>query len=427
MSDTRERGSRHVWNPMARMADVLGQQRVWVRGEGSTLYDEDGRAYLDACASLWYANVGYGRTEIADAVAAQLRELHAWMLFGPNLVPAAVDLAERLAGLTPGDLDRIYLTCGGSESVEIAIKVARQHHRLRGAAARTKIIARRGTYHGSTLGALSATGTPHNRRMYEPLVPGFRHVDPFSLDDLEEAIELESPDTVAAVLVEPSLAASGVHFPPADYLPGVRELCDRHGILLVSDEVICGFGRTGTWFGVDHYDVVPDLITMAKGLSSGYQPLGAVAISERVFAPFAADTPDAGFYSGNTYAGHAACCVAGLVNIDIIEREGLLERSVVNGELLAEALAPLDGLDLVDEVRAGPGLIAGIGLRLPLAAEVAAAAFERGVIVRALTADALTISPPLIITAAEIERLATVLQQAVAHVHPLVHNGGGTT
>jgi len=415
MSDLRSRGSRHVWNPMSRMSDVVDRQRVWVRGEGSTLYDETGRGYIDAIASLWYQHVGYGRTEIAEAVDRQLRTLPTWMLFGANLNPPAVELAERLAALTPGDLDRMYFTCGGSESVETAIKIARGYHRLLGQPGRYKLIARHGTYHGSTLGALSATGTRHNRTLFEPLVPGFRHVEPFSLSALEEMIAFEGPDTVAAVLVEPSLAASGLRFPPDDYLPAVRALCDEHGILLIGDEVICGFGRTGTWFGVDHWQVVPDLITMAKGMSSGYLPIGGVAVSGQVVEPFASsESPDRSFNSGNTYAGHAACCAAALENLDIIEREGLIDRSARLGTWLLETCRRLDASGLVSEVTGGRGLAIGVHLRRPVAAEVAAVAFELGVIVRPLTPTIVTLSPPLVITTSELDVVVAALEEALA-------------
>ena len=243
--DTRALASRYVWNPMSRMSDVFGRQRIWVRGEGSRLFDSEGRSFIDGCASLWYVNVGYGRSEIVDAVSRQMLELPAWMLFGPNVAPVTVELAERLASLTPGDLNRIYFSCGGSESNEIAFKIARQYFRLRGEPGRYKVISRRGSYHGSTFGALSATGTAQNRKMFEPLVPGFRHVSPDSIEALNEAIAFEGPETIAAMIVDPSAAASGVHFPTAGYLAEVREICSRHGILLIADEVICGFGRTG--------------------------------------------------------------------------------------------------------------------------------------------------------------------------------------
>ena len=231
MTDSvRERGDRHVWNPMSRMSDVLGRQRDLVRGSGSTLFDESGRGYIDACASLWYVHVGYGRDEIVAAVERQLSQLPSWMLFGPNLNRPAVDLAERLAALTPGDLNRMDFTCGGSEAVETAIKIARQYFRLLSQPGRYKVIARRGSYHGSTFGALSATGTRHHRQMFEPLVPGFRHIDPFSISALRETIALEGPDTIAAMIVDPCVAASGIHLPQDDYFQTVRDVCSEHGI-----------------------------------------------------------------------------------------------------------------------------------------------------------------------------------------------------
>ena len=435
MTDSvRERGDRHVWNPMSRMSDVLGRQRVWVRGAGSTLFDESGRGYIDGCASLWYVHVGYGRAEIVAAVQRQLSELPSWMLFGPNLNPPAVDLAERLANLTPGNLNRMYFTCGGSEAVETSIKIARQYFRLLGQSGRYKVIARRGTYHGSTFGALSATGTPRNREMFEPLVPGFRHVDPFSLSDLRETIAFEDPDTIAAVIVDPCAAASGIHFPQDDYFRQVRDVCSEYGILLIADEVVCGFGRTGTWWGLDHWDVTPDLITMAKGMSSGYLPVGAVAVSDTIVEAFAsADAPDRTFMNGNTYAGHAACCAAALANINIIEREGLVERSAELGAELfhacRDALSPL-----VREVRGGRGLAVGIDLHGESsdnpAGRVAGTAFDRGVLVRALTPTVITLSPPLVVTSAEIEEIVAAVAagcQSLGHSELSAHCSPGSS
>jgi putrescine aminotransferase len=415
MSDLRARGSRHVWNPMSRMSDVLDRQRVWVRGEGSLLFDEDGRAFIDGCASLWYANVGYGRREIVEAVERQMSELPAWMLFGPNLTPATVELAERLAALTPGDLNRMYFTCGGSESVEIAFKIARQYCRLSGQGRRYKILARRGSYHGSTFGALSATGTPANRSMFEPLVPGFRHVAPFSTEALAETIEFEDPETIAAMIVDPASAASGIRFPADDYFAEVRRICSDHGILLISDEVICGFGRTGTWFGLEHWGVVPDLIAMAKGLSSGYLPVGAVAVSDRVVEAFASGAPpDRSFMSGNTYAGHATCCAAALANIEIIERERLLDRSAAEGARLFDLCKRFEDSPLVKEVRGGRGLAVGIELEDELAGPVAEGAFDLGVLVRPLTPSVITVSPPLVITPEEVTAIANAVGAALS-------------
>jgi adenosylmethionine-8-amino-7-oxononanoate aminotransferase len=401
------------------MSDVFGQQRIWVRGEGSRLFDAEGRSFIDGCASLWYVNAGYGRSEIVDAVTRQMSALPAWMLFGPNVAPATVELAERLASLTPGDLNRIYFSCGGSESNEMAFKIARQYFRLRGEHGRYKVISRRGSYHGSTFGALSATGTAQNRKMFEPLVPGFRHVAPDSIDELVEAIELEGAETVAAMIVDPSAAASGIRFPPEGYLSEVREICSRHGILMIADEVICGFGRTGTWFGVDHWEVTPDMITMAKGMSSGYLPIGGVAVSSEVVEPFTSSDPavNSSFMSGNTYAGHATCCAAALANIAIIERDNLLTKSSLRGTQLFDLCREFESSPLVSGVSGGRGLAVGIELNddqvSDPAIRIAAAAYSCGVIVRPLTRTIITLSPPLIITAEEINEIGDALAYAL--------------
>jgi adenosylmethionine-8-amino-7-oxononanoate aminotransferase len=341
------------------------------------------------------------------------------MLFGPNVAPVTVGLAERIASLTPGDLHRVYFSCGGSESNEMAFKIARQYFRLRGEPGRFKVISRRGSYHGSTFGALSATGTSQNRQMFEPLVPGFCHVAPDSIEALIEAIEFERPETIAAMIVEPSAAASGVRFPPEGYLSEVREICSRHGILMIADEVICGFGRTGTWFGVDHWGISPDMITMAKGMSSGYLPIGGVAVSATIVDPFTVSDPavDAAFMSGNTYAGHATCCAAALANIEIIERENLLYESSVRGAQLFDLCREFERSPLVLSVTGGRGLAVGIEFsdeRVPdPAIRVASAAYNRGVIVRALTRTIVTLSPPLIVTAEEVNEIAECMSQAI--------------
>jgi putrescine aminotransferase len=250
--------------------------------------------------------------------------------------------------------------------------------------------------------------------MFEPLVPGFRHVAPFSTEALLETIEFEGPETIAAMVVDPAAAASGIRFPADDYFVEVRRICSDYGILLISDEVICGFGRTGTWFGLEHWGVVPDMITMAKGLSSGYLPVGAVAVSDRVVEVFASDAPpDRSFMSGNTYAGHATCCAAALANIEIIEREQLLERSAAEGARLFDLCRQLESSPLVKEVRGGRGLAVGIELNEDVAGAVAAAAFDRGVLVRPLTSTVITVSPPLIVTPEEVTAIVDAVGAAL--------------
>lgn len=422
LTTVQHQASRHLWNPMARMADVIGQQRVWVTGKGSLLYDERGREFVDGCGGLWYANVGYGREEIVEAVSRQMRALPAWMLFGNNVTPSTAELAERLAGLTPGDLNHVYFTTGGAEAVETAFKISRQYFKLEGQATRYKVICRRGAYHGSSFGALACTGTPHNRRMFEPLPSGFVHVDPFSLEDLETAIAFESPETIAAFLFDPVMAAAGLRLPEDDYFRRVGDLCAQHGILLIADEIVSAFGRIGEWFGVSRWHVVPDIIVMAKGLTSGYLPLGGVAVSERIFEPFASrDNVDAGFFQGPTYSGHATCCAAGLANIAILEEEALLQRSRDEGVYLHEALLEaVSSSASVREVRSGGGLVAAVELDAPaasgIAQEISDRAFDHGALIRPLTGNTLTFSPPLVISREQIDRLCDALRAALGSV-----------
>lgn len=428
--NAREVAQSHFWNPMARLPDVMGKQKVWVRGEQSTVYDEKGRAFIDATASLWYMNVGYGRQEIVDAVAEQMKSLAAYGLFGDNLTLPPVELAELVASLAPGDLNRTFFACDGSEAVETAIKIARQHFRLVGEPYRYKIIARRTSYHGVTLGALGATGTVRNRRRFDPLPIGFLHVPPLDPTALEELIEFEGADTVAAFIAEPIMGAAGVVVPPDDYFPRVHEICQRNGILLISDEVISGFGRLGHWFGIEHWNVVPDLMTMAKGITSGYIPLGAVAVSDKVAAPFLdPDDPDNGFFHGNTYSGHATACAAAIANIEIIRREGLVERARDNGTYLHEALSEaMSDQSLVKEVRGGVGLMAAVNLDASessqISRDVAREAYERGVLVRPMTGNTVTLSPPFVIEREEIDQVADALHHAVANVSASLSAGG---
>ncbi len=428
-SDVRASATRHLWNPMARMAAVVGNQRVLVRGHGSTIWDEDGREYIDAQGSLWYANVGYGREEIAASVARQLGELHAYGLFGDVVTPPPAKLARRLSQYTPTGIDHFFFTSGGSEAVETAFKIARQYHRLQGAPDRVKIISRRGSYHGVSYGALSATGTRRNRSGFEPLAPGFVQVPALSFDALQETVEYEGPETIAAIITEPVMGAAGVVFPPSGYLEAIRSMCSDLGILWIADEVICGFGRMGYWFGVEHWGLVPDMITMAKGISSGYMPLGAVAVGNDVYEPFLdADNAANGFFHGYTYSGHAGACAAAEANLDIIEREELLAHSAAQGSYLAERLLNSSAIAKRSvDIRAGVGLLAGIELAVPttsaIAVRVARTAYDLGVLVRPMTGNTLTLSPPLVITRSEIDHVVDVIGRAIDENLGSVHGG----
>jgi adenosylmethionine-8-amino-7-oxononanoate aminotransferase len=334
-SELQEKARRHLWMHFTRMGGYDGQHEIpiIVRGEGSYVYDEHDKRYLDGLSALFCVNAGHGRTEMGEAAARQSEKLAFytnWSYAHPN----AIALAERIAGLTPGDLNRVFFTSGGSEAVESAWKLSRQFHKLNGDPLRTKIISREVAYHGTTFGALSITGITPLRTAFEPLVPGAHHVpntndyrwpegrDPlWAADAIEQMIEFQGPETVAAVILEPVQNSGGCFVPQDGYWQRVREICDRHGVLLIADEVICSWGRLGHYFGVDRFGVVPDMITTAKGLTSSYAPMGACIVSDRVAEPFMNDTQM--FTHGITFGGHPVSAAVAMANLDIFEREDL--------------------------------------------------------------------------------------------------------
>jgi len=386
-----ESARRHLWR---HFAPVGGDDElpVFVRGDGCSLWDTEGRRHLDALSSLFCVNAGHGRAELAEAAGAQAREL-AYATTWDTAHPRAIELAERIAGLAPGDLDRVFFTSGGSESVESALKLARAHHRLRGEPSRVKVIARELAYHGTTFGALSATGLPSARTPFEPMMPGGCHVphtdlyrapegrDPlWAADAIEKRILFEGPGTVAAVILEPVQNSGGCLPPPPGYFARARDICDRHGVLLISDDTICGWGRLGTWFGAQRFDLVPDIITTAKGLTSAYVPMGAMIVSERVAEPFVESGEP--FAHGLTFGGHPVAAAVALANLDVIEREDLLGHVRRHEADLKATLEGLLDIPIVGDVR-GAGYFWGIELvadqatREPFSPEVAHELTER--------------------------------------------------
>jgi hypothetical protein len=344
---------------------------VIVRGEGCYVYDEQGNRYLDGLSALFCVNVGHGRAEIGEAMAAQAGELGFYTNWS-YAHPRAIELAARVASYAPGDLNRVFFTSGGSEAVESALKLARNYHRLRGDGQRHKVIAREIAYHGTSLGALSATGITALRAQFEPLTPGGCHVPNtneyhwpegrdrlWAADRIEERIEFEGPETVAAVILEPVQNAGGCFTPQDGYFQRVREICDRHGVLLISDEVICSWGRLGHWFGCERYDYRPDMVTTAKGLTSAYAPMGAVIVSDAIAEPFMEGTTT--FSHGFTFGGHPVAAAAAMANLDIFEREGINEHvRAKEGEFRA-MLEGLRELPIVGDVR-GAGFFQAIEL-----------------------------------------------------------------
>ena len=368
----------HLWMHFARqsvMEDGHGVPII-VRGEGHRVWDIQGKEYIDGLAGLFTVNAGHGRKRLADVAARQAEQL-AFFPIWSYAHPSAIELADRLAGYAPGDLGRVFFTTGGGEAVETAFKLAKYYWKLRGKPTKHKVISRSIAYHGTTQGALALTGIPEMKAMFEPLTPGGFRVPntnfyraPEHGDDLEafgqwaadriaEMIEFEGPDTVAAVFLEPVQNAGGCFPPPPGYFQRVREICDEYDVLLVSDEVICAFGRIGQWFACDEYGYVPDMITCAKAMTSGYSPIGACIVSEKVYEPF--KHGEASFPHGYTFGGHPVSAAVALENLDIFEEEKLNEHVRENSPLFRAELETLLDLPIVGDVR-GAGYFFGIEL-----------------------------------------------------------------
>ncbi|MBC8364695.1 MAG: aspartate aminotransferase family protein [Actinobacteria bacterium] len=378
-----------------------------VRGEGSLVYDAAGRDYVDGIANLWLCQIGHGRTEVIDAVATQMRQIEAYNTFAPFTNGPAARVAEMIVERSPLPDGRVFLGCSGSEAVDTALKVARQFQQRRGQADRQVIVRRTNGYHGTNFGGTSAQGIAPNREGWGDLVPHFIEVPH---DDLEAAASVfaEHGDRIAAVLTEPVQGAGGVYPPVDGYLEGLRRLCDDNGALLIFDEVICGFGRTGEWFGAQTFGVTPDLITFAKAVTSGYQPLSGVILSRSVCDEF--EEPGFLLRTGYTYSGHNASCAAGIANIQIIDDEGLVGRANHIGERLREGLAALQGDGLIESWR-GMGAIYAAELGRD-AIPPRNAILEQGVIIRPM-GTCLAICPPLVITDDEIGRIIDTMAAAL--------------
>src|SRR3954466_12996022 len=442
VTDLRALARDHLWLHFTRMHGY--EPPVIVRGEGCYLWDDTGKRYLDALAGLFSVNIGYSYgEEIGQAALAQMRELPFYTHWS-YAHPRAIELAHTLAELTPGDLNRVFFVSGGSEAVESAWKLARQYHMSRGER-RWKAVSRRVAYHGTTMGALSINGIAGIRAPFEPLVPDAIHVrntnryhrprheteeqfTAFLLEDLDSAIEQAGPETVAMVIMEPVQNSGGAFTPPAGYFQGVREICDRYGILLCADEVITAFGRLGDWFGSAKYDIRPDLVTCAKGLSSAYAAIGAVIATDRVAEPFLRAA--ASFGHGITFGGHPVQAAIALKNLEIMQRERIVEHVADNEHRAHEILGQLPDLPIVGDLR-GCGyfwaieLVKDKGTRETFSAEesesllrgfLSARLFERGLICRADDRGdpVVQISPPLVAGERELQEIAGILSDVLA-------------
>ena len=444
----------HLWMHFTRHStyEQGGSVPVIVRGEGHRIWDDHGKEYIDGLAGLFVVQVGHGRVELAEAAAKQASELAFFPLWS-YAHPRAIELAERLAAGAPGDLNRVFFTTGGGEAVETAWKLAKQYYKLVGKPTKHKVISRNVAYHGTTQGALSITGIPAAKEMFEPLVPGTSKVPNtnryrapehlredekafgrWAADRIAEAIEFEGPDTVAAVFLEPVQNSGGCFPPPPGYFERVREICDEYDVLLVSDEVICAFGRIGAMFACDDFSYQPDIITCAKGMTSGYSPIGAMIASERLFEPFKKGTTS--FPHGYTFGGHPVSSAVAMANLDIFEREGLNDHVKENAPVFRSALERLLDLPIVGDVR-GAGFFYGIELvkdkdtretfnaaeseRL-LRGYLSKALFDAGIYCRADDRGdpVIQLAPPLTIGPAEFDdiesRLRSVLKDAGQHL-----------
>jgi len=418
------------------------QPLVVTEGRGAMLRDADGREYIDGLSGLWNVNVGHGRAELAEAASAQMRRIaFASAYIGATNEPA-VRLAERIVRHAYSNSAAVYFTTAGAESNESAFKFARYYWKVKDKPQKTKIISRIHAYHGVTMAAMSATGMAAYHKMFGPLVPGFIQVTPpyayrwtgnedpgiGAADAVEKAIMAEGPDTVAAVIAEPVMGAGGVIVPPPSYFPRLREICDRHDVLLIADEVITGFGRTGKWFALGHWGVEPDLVSFAKGVTSGYLPLGGVIASKRVHDAIESAPTDRKFMHAATYSGHPVCCAVGLRNVEIIESEGLVERAAVMGQRLLTRLEGLRDLPVVGDVR-GLGMMCGVELvtdrmtkapALGLGARFTREALARGLLPRIRTGgadppigDTICLAPPLSTPTEVLDRIPEILRASI--------------
>jgi putrescine aminotransferase len=415
--------------------------KILVEGHGIYVKDLEGRQYIDGLAGLWNVNIGHGRSEIGAAIREQSNKLgFAPSFFGFSNLPA-IELAKKLIDMAPSRLTRVFYTSGGSETNESAFKIARYYFKLNGQPDRFKIISRHQAYHGMSMGALSATGIARHREMAEPLVPGFSFIPaPYCYrcelgltyptcelacaKALEQKMQEEGPDSVAAFIGEPIMGAGGAIVPPPEYWPMIEAICRKYGVLLILDEVITGFGRTGKWFALEHWDLSPDMLSLAKGISSGYVPLGASLITEEIYRDLVDKAPaGAPFPHGFTYNGHPVACVAALKNIEIMAQEHLIEQAAEVGAYFQERLGTFESHPLVGDVR-GMGLMAGVELvrdkhsKEPFepigtaGALVATQAFEHGLICRAI-ADTVAFAPPLCITKSQVDDVVRIFAEAL--------------
>ncbi len=417
--------------------------KIWVEGRGASVWDAEGNEYLDGLSGLWNVNVGHGRRELAQAAMEQMTTLAYSSSYAGSSNMPAIQLAERLSELLYPSINTFFFTSGGAEATESSFKTARFYWKAQNKPDKVKVISRMRGYHGVTLAAMSATGLPAYWPMFEPRVPGFVHIEspyPYRFHNpdpavssgiaaanlLEEMILREGPDTVAAFIAEPVQGAGGVIVPPADYFARIRAICDKYDVLLIADEVITGFGRTGRWFALEHYGIEPDIVQFAKGITSGYVPLGGIGVSDTIRDAINNVPPDRRWMHAYTYSGHPTCCAVALRNIQIIEEEELVERAAVTGQRFLEQLRTLEAHPSVGDVR-GLGMIAAVELvanketkqlfppEAKLMQRLGDALLSHGLHTR-LVADTICLAPPLVTTDEQIDRIVAIVAHAIEAV-----------
>src|SRR5262245_37336544 len=437
-----DRDRAHLLHPLHHPSS-FAKARVWVSGDGAMLTDSTGREYIDGLSGLWNVNVGHGRAGLGEAARLQMATLAFSSAYAGGTNERAIELAEKLSALMYPSINTFCFASGGAEASETSFKTARFFWKAVGKPGKFKVISRMRAYHGVTLAAMSATGLPGFWPMFEPRTPGFSHIDPpdpyrfvhadtsvslgvAAADKLEEAILAEGPDTVAAFIAEPVQGAGGVIVPPDDYFERIRAICTKYDVLLIADEVITGFGRTGRWFGLERYGVEPDIIQFAKGVTSGYIPLGGVGVSDRVREAINSAPPGKRWMHAFTYSGHPTCCAVALKNIEILERERLIERAAQGGARMLERLRPLESLNGVGHVR-GLGMMAAVEVvagkatkqlfppEIGMAQKLTDALLDRGLCTR-VAMDCICIAPPLVTTDAQIDRIADIIGDTVSAV-----------
>ena len=438
----------HLMHPLHHPSSYA-TARIWVSGHGAIITDAAGRDYIDGLSGLWNVNVGHGRAELGDVAKQQMSTLAFHSAYAGGTNEPAINLAERLSGLVYPSINTFFFTSGGAEASETSFKTARFYWKALGKPDKFKVISRRRAYHGLTLAAMSATGLQAFWPMFEPRTPGFLHIeapDPYrftntdpsvstgvaAANQLEEAILREGTETVAAFIAEPVQGAGGVIVPPPDYFARIREICSKHDVLLIADEVITGFGRTGRWFGLEHYGIEPDIMQFAKGITSGYVPLGGIGVSDAVRDVINGVPPGKRWMHAYTYSGHPTCCAVALANIDIVERERLPERAAASGDRLLRGLRTLESMDGVGNVR-GLGLMAAVEVvrdkatkqQFPpeagLTQKLTDALLDRGLYTR-VAMDCICLAPPLVTTDADLDRIVNIVGETIAAVVPQFHS-----